>query len=201
MTDAALCKFSKRKRKSLLKPAHRRLYCQWINGTALFTLRPSHRNINSSTNSTSALFSLLGIAFNSWTVNVCQRESKNVTLHRYIKLGRVSVLAATTPIGVLNDILCLGRRESKRRIHTYRAVPMLLPCHSPAVLTADSHIPFSCRSPGTTLPFFDSAVSVKVPYLVHEVLLLSPSRTYLLLNCYHNLCAVNYTSTHVLALK
>jgi hypothetical protein len=28
-----------------------------------------------------------------------------------------------------------------------------------------------------------------------EVLLLSPSSIYLLLNCYHNLCAVNYTST------
>jgi hypothetical protein len=32
---------------------------------------------------------------------------------------------------------------------------------------------------------------------VHEILL-SPSRNYLLLNCYHNLCAVNYTNTHVL---
>jgi hypothetical protein len=69
-------------------------------------------------------------------------------------------------------------------IHTYHAVPLPRPCHDPA----------------TTLPFSDSAVSVKVPYLVHEVLLLSPSRKYLLLNCY-NLCAVNYTSTHVLAPK
>jgi hypothetical protein len=42
---------------------------------------------------------------------------------------------------------------------------------------------------------------VKVPYLVHEVLVLSPSRNYLLLNCYHNLCAVNYTITHALAPK
>jgi hypothetical protein len=65
---------------------------------------------------------------------------------------------------------------------------------------ADSHIP--CRSPATTLTFSDSAVSfVKVPYLVHEVLLLSPSSNYLSPNCYHNLCAVNYTSTHVLASK
>jgi hypothetical protein len=40
---------------------------------------------------------------------------------------------------------------------------------------------------------------VKVSYLVHEVLLLSPSSNYLSPNCYHNLCAVNYTSTHVLA--
>jgi hypothetical protein len=71
---------------------------------------------------------------------------------------------------------------------------MPFPCRSPAVLKADSDIP--CRSPATTLPFSDSAVSfVKVPYLVHEVLLLSPSGNYLLLNCYHNLCAVNYTST------
>jgi hypothetical protein len=47
-------------------------------------------------------------------------------------------------------------------------------------LKADSHIP--CRSPAMTLPFYDSAVSfVKVPYLVYEVLLLSPSRIYLLL--------------------
>jgi hypothetical protein len=30
---------------------------------------------------------------------------------------------------------------------------------------------------------------------VHEILLLSPSKNYLLLNCYHNLCVVNYTST------
>jgi hypothetical protein len=58
------------------------------------------------------------------------------------------------------------------------------------------------RNPATTLPSSDSAVSfVKVPYLVHEVLLLSPSSNYLLLNCYHKLCAVNYTSTHVLAPK
>jgi hypothetical protein len=65
---------------------------------------------------------------------------------------------------------------------------------------ADLHVP--CRSPATTLPFSDSAVSyVKLPYLVHEVLLLSPSRNYLLLNCYHNLCAVNYTITHVLVPK
>jgi hypothetical protein len=56
---------------------------------------------------------------------------------------------------------------------------------------ANSHIP--CRSPATTLPFSGSAVSfVKVPYLVHEVLLLSPSRNYRLLNCYHSLCAVNF---------
>jgi hypothetical protein len=49
---------------------------------------------------------------------------------------------------------------------------------------ADSHIP--CRSPATTLPFSDSALSfVKFPYLVHKVLLLSPSRNYLLLSCYH----------------
>ena len=40
-----------------------------------------------------------------------------------------------------------------------------------------------------------------VPYLVHELLLLSPSSNYPLLYCYHNLCAVNYTSTHVLAPK
>jgi hypothetical protein len=51
------------------------------------------------------------------------------------------------------------------------------------------------------LPFSDSTLSfVKVPYLVHEVLLISPSRNYLLLNC-HSLCAVNYTSTYVLAPK
>jgi hypothetical protein len=55
-------------------------------------------------------------------------------------------------------------------------------------------------SPATTLPFSDSAVSfVNVPYLVHEVLLLSPSSSYLLINCYHNLCTVNYTSIHVVA--
>jgi hypothetical protein len=59
-------------------------------------------------------------------------------------------------------------------------------------IKADSHIP--CRSPATILPFSDSAVSfVKVPYFVLEVLLLSPSSNYLLLNCYHNLYAVNYT--------
>jgi hypothetical protein len=52
------------------------------------------------------------------------------------------------------------------------------------------------------MPFSDSAVSyVKVSYLVHEVLLLSSSRNYILLNCYHDLCAVNYTSTHVFAPK
>ena len=39
-----------------------------------------------------------------------------------------------------------------------------------------------------------------VPSLVHE-LLLSPSSSYPLLNGYHNLCAVNYTSTRVLAPK
>ena len=39
-----------------------------------------------------------------------------------------------------------------------------------------------------------------VPYLVYE-LLLSPSTSYLLLNCNHNLSAVNYTSTYVLAPK
>ena len=36
--------------------------------------------------------------------------------------------------------------------------------------------------------------------LRHE-LLLSPSSNYPLLNGYHNLCAINYTSTHVLAPK
>jgi hypothetical protein len=75
-----------------------------------------------------------------------------------------------------------------------------IPCRSHDVSKTDSHIP--CRSPATTLPFSDSVVSyVKVPYLVHEVLLLSPSRNYILLNCYHNRCVVNYTSTHVLAPK
>jgi hypothetical protein len=59
-------------------------------------------------------------------------------------------------------------------------------------------MPFPCHDAATTLPFSDSAVSfVKVPYLVHEILL-SPSRNYLLVNCYHNLCALNYTSTHVI---
>jgi hypothetical protein len=72
-----------------------------------------------------------------------------------------------------------------------------IPCRSPAVLKADSHIP--CRFPATTLSFSDSAVSfVKVPYLVHEVPLLSLSRNYLLLNSYHNLSALHYTSTHAL---
>jgi hypothetical protein len=40
-----------------------------------------------------------------------------------------------------------------------------------------------------------------VPSLLHELLLLSPSSNYPLLNGYHNLCAVNYTSTHVFAPK
>jgi hypothetical protein len=53
---------------------------------------------------------------------------------------------------------------------------MPFPCCSPAVLKTDSHIPcrsyavpmpFPYRDPATTLPFSDSAVSVKVPYLVH----------------------------------
>jgi hypothetical protein len=39
-----------------------------------------------------------------------------------------------------------------------------------------------------------------VPSLVHE-LLLSPSSNCPLLNRYHNICAVNYTSPHVLAPK
>ena len=39
-----------------------------------------------------------------------------------------------------------------------------------------------------------------VPYLVHELVLLSPSSSYLLLNCY-NISAVKYTSTHVLSPK
>jgi hypothetical protein len=79
------------------------------------------------------------------------------------------------------------------------AVPMPFPCR---FKDRFSHtMPFPCRDPATTLPFSDSAVSVKVPYLVHAVLLLSPSRKYILLNCYHNLCAINYTSTHVLAPK
>jgi hypothetical protein len=48
---------------------------------------------------------------------------------------------------------------------------------------ADSHV--HCRSPATTLPFSDSAVCFpEVPYLVYEVLLVSPSRNYLLINCY-----------------
>jgi hypothetical protein len=78
-------------------------------------------------------------------------------------------------------------RVKGRFTHTINyAIPMPLPCHDHA----------------TTLPFSDSVVSfIKVPYLVHEVLLLSPSRNYLLLNCYHNLCAVNYRITHVLAPK
>jgi len=40
-----------------------------------------------------------------------------------------------------------------------------------------------------------------VPSRVHELLLLTPSSNYPLLNCYHNLCAVNYTNTHILAPK
>jgi hypothetical protein len=40
-----------------------------------------------------------------------------------------------------------------------------------------------------------------VPYLVHELILFSPYSSYLLLNCYHSLSAVNYTSTYVLAPK
>jgi hypothetical protein len=69
------------------------------------------------------------------------------------------------------------------------------------LVKADSHI--TCRSPAATiLPFSDRIVSfVKVSYLVHEVLLLSPFSNYVLLNCYHNLRAVNDTSTHVLAPK
>jgi hypothetical protein len=85
------------------------------------------------------------------------------------------------------------------------AVPMPFPCRDPATT-----LPLPC----TTLPFSDSVVSLNylssitqthgisklfcseqnivrlVPYLAHEVLLLSPSSNYHLLNCYHNLCAI-----------
>jgi hypothetical protein len=85
---------------------------------------------------------------------------------------------------------------------------------SPAMLKGNSHIP--CRSPAATLPrpchYLATTLSLpchsptvlcsslKFPYLVHEVILLSPYRNYLLLR-YYNLCAVKYTSTHVLAPK
>jgi hypothetical protein len=93
------------------------------------------------------------------------------------------------------SLVRLGPRPDDRRIMADSHIP----CRSPAVLKTDSHIP--CRSPAATLPFSDSAVSfVKVLYLVHEVLL-SSSSNYLLLNCYHIHCAVNYTSTRVPAPK
>jgi hypothetical protein len=75
---------------------------------------------------------------------------------------------------------------------------MPFPCRSPATT-----LPLPCHYPATTLPLHCHSQTVlsfvKVPYLVHEVILLSPFRNYLLLNCYHNLYAVNYTSTHVFA--
>jgi hypothetical protein len=57
---------------------------------------------------------------------------------------------------------------------------------SHAVLKANLHIP--CRSPTATLPLPCHSPAISF-------------QQFFLLNCYHNVCAVNYTSTHVLAPK
>jgi hypothetical protein len=69
-----------------------------------------------------------------------------------------------------------------RRIHTYHAVPMLVPCRSPAVLQPYSHIRY--RSHAVPLPFYSTIHTyhaVPLPFYspihtYHAVPLLFPCR-------------------------
>jgi hypothetical protein len=92
----------------------------------------------------------------------------------------------------------------ERKHNHCRGRKVIIITYSVSMFIADSHIP--CRSPAANLP-----QPYHYPAILRQCCVLresslscawrSPSGDYRLLNCYNNLCAVSYTSTHVLAPK